>query len=165
MGQTLPSPDREPLLQIRRAFLRDVEGLAAVMASRGGTADDHMGNALRSIEKLPIFLVAEVDGATIGWCGAQRVSIREGEDPEWLISGLAVVPGFRRIRIASKLMQSVIEAVSGSDSGSLIFSIVNANNAPSIALHKGLGFSEVSRGASFAGVEFDGGEGVLFVRN
>jgi L-amino acid N-acyltransferase YncA len=38
----------------------------------------------------------------------------------------------------------------------------NARNTASIALHRELGFEEVSRRFSFPGLTFDGGDGILF---
>lgn len=40
-------------------------------------------------------------------------------------------------------------------------SVVNATNGASIALHERHGFREVARGATFAGITFTGGTGVL----
>ncbi len=40
-------------------------------------------------------------------------------------------------------------------------SVVNAGNLPSIELHRRRGFREVARGATFAGIAFEGGTGVL----
>jgi phosphinothricin acetyltransferase len=41
---------------------------------------------------------------------------------------------------------------------------VNARNAPSLALHARHGFREAGRAATYAGIEFDGGTGVLLHR-
>ncbi len=43
-----------------------------------------------------------------------------------------------------------------------MFYFSNARNRVSIALHRRFGFTEVARGAEFAGVSFAGGEGILF---
>ena len=57
----------------------------------------------------------------------------------------------------------MIDAV-GSLPGDALHSVVNARNAPSLALHHSLGFTTLETDPCFAGIEFDGGVGVLLMR-
>lgn len=149
------------LVVIRAASAGDVGGLAAVMTSRGGVPEDHLEGARRLLERLPVLLVAEFESNLVGWSGAQMWQVRPDREPEWLISGLTVVPEQRRRGIATRLLRGVLQAVRGLAPEEPVLSIVNAGNLASIDLHTGLGFTEVERGSTFAGVTFDGGEGVL----
>lgn len=148
-------------VEIRPVEAADVDGLAEVMAVRGRAAKEHRDRALRLIERLDVLLIAEKDGVPVGWCGIQKFSIRPDTEPEWLISGLTVVPGQRRQGIAARLLCGVLEATAASSPNQPIFSVINARNLASIDLHQQLGFSEVGRAATFAGIDFTGGVGVL----
>lgn len=111
--------------------------------------------------RLPVLLVADCEGNLVGWSGAQTWQVRPGRESEWSISGLTVVPEQRRRGIAKRLLRGVLRAVRGLAPEQPVLGIVNAGNLASIDLHTGLGFTEVERGSTFAGVTFDGGEGVL----
>lgn len=146
---------------IRPAGTADVDALAAVMAVRGGTPEGHADHARKMIERLDVLLIAENDERAVAWCGTQKVIICPGTDPEWLIAGLTVVPEVRRKGIAARLLRQVLRDVGQRASGESVFSVINARNLASIDLHLKLGFVEVGRSASYAGIEFTGGEGVL----
>lgn len=108
-----------------------------------------------------MLLVAETERQLVGWCGAGRTSIQPEDEPQWLIAGLTVTLDYRRRGIAARLLGDVVRAVRTDEPGVAIFSVVNAGNLASIALHQGLGFCEIARQARIAGIEFAGGEGVL----
>lgn len=148
-------------LTVRPATSTDTEALSIVMATRGGDMAAYREQALRLVERLPVLLVAEIDQELVGYSGAQRFVVMPGKDPEWLISGLTVVPAHRRRGIAARLLQDVVDRIRRSAAGEPVFSVINAQNPASIELHKGLGFEEVGRAATFARIEFTGGEGVL----
>lgn len=131
------------------------------MSSRGGMVEEHLGAAARLIERLPVLLMAEKDGAAVGWCGIQKHSIFPDAEPEWLVAGLTVLPEQRRRGIAMRLLRDVLDATAGAAPGEPIFSVINAQNPASVDLHIRLGFVEVARAATFAGITFTGGEGVL----
>ena len=151
---------REPV-GIRSAVPADAVGLGAVMAVRGGTLQAHVDRAGRLIGQLDVLLVAEKGSVPVGWCGIQKHPIRPDAEPEWLVAGLTVVPDLRRRGIAARLLRGVIDATAESAPNESIFSVINARNPASIDLHEKLGFVEVDRAASFAGIDFTGGEGVL----
>lgn len=99
---------------IRLAEPVDVDGLAAVMAVRGGAIEEYRDRALCLIERLDVLLIAEKDGVAVGWCGIQKFSIHPDAEPEWLIAGLTVVPELRRRGIAARLLRGVLDAAAGS---------------------------------------------------
>lgn len=148
-------------VDIRPAVTTDLDSLASVMAVRGGTAADYEGRAGRLIERLDVLLIAEKSGAAVGWCGTQKISIHPDAEPEWLIAGLTVVPGMRRQGIGVRLLSGVLRCTGLSAPAEPVFSVINARNLASIDLHRRLGFVEVERAATFAGIDFVGGEGVL----
>lgn len=151
----------EAAVDIKTASPADARGLASVMAARGGTAEGHLDPARRLIKRLPVLLIAESIGAAVGWCGVQRHSIVPELPPEWLVAGLTVLPEQRRRGIALRLLRDVLDATADAAPGEPIFSAINAQNPASVDLHIRLGFVEVARAETFAGITFTGGEGVL----
>ena len=145
----------------RLAVVADATALATVMAARGGTVEEHVDRARNMIERLDVLLIAENHEDAVGWCGVQKFAIHPGTDPEWLIAGLTVIPEVRRQGIAAQLLSQVLRDPSRRTPGESIFSVINARNRASIDLHLKLGFVEAGRSASYAGIEFTGGEGVL----
>ena len=99
----------------------------------------------------------------LGWSGAIRTPLHPSDPTQWLTAGLTVDPAFRRRGIGHRLLQAVIEAI-GALHGDTLHSVVNARNAPSLALHRSLGFTALETGPRFAGIEFGGGVGVLLTR-
>ena len=163
MVQMSPPPP-EQALKIRGACPQDAAALATVMATRGGTPSDSAPAAQRLLEHAPVLLVAELtrpDGPRlVGWSGATVTSLRPQEAGQWLTAGLTVVPETRRSGVGRRLLHAVVDAVEKLADGPL-HSVVNARNAPSLGLHRSLGFEVVETGPCFAGIEFDGGVGVL----
>ncbi|WP_049162019.1 GNAT family N-acetyltransferase, partial [Micrococcus luteus] len=162
-NRTAPQPD----VAIRPACPGDGPALAVIMATRGGTPSDHAPAAHWLLDQAPVLVVAEValpEGPeVVGWSGATQTPLHAGGPAQWLTAGLTVEPAFRRRGIGHRLLQAVIEAV-GTLHGDALHSVVNARNAASIALHDLLGFTVLETGPCFAGIEFDGGVGVLLTR-
>ena len=158
-GLRSSSPDDS--VETRSPRPKDADALAANMAVRGGSVEEHAARARHLIERLSVLLIAVKGGTPVGWCGIQKFSIFPGGDPEWLIAGLTVVPELRRRGIAARLLGEVLRVTPRVALAEPIFSVINARNLASIDLHEGLGFVEAGRSATFAGVEFTGGEGVL----
>lgn len=152
----------------RRSTVEDAHDLAAVMAARGGAAADHLSSVGRLIATAPIVLVAQrTHGdvrSIIGWSGAVRIPLRPGSHFDWVIAGLTVLPSWRRQGVGARLLRDVMTAISSEAPGSVVHSIVNAQNRASLLLHARAGFEETARGESFAGVVFEGGAGVLLTR-
>ena len=137
------------------------------MATRGGTPSDHAPAAHLLLIQAPVLVVAEiampVGPEALGWSGAIRTPLHPGGPAQWLAAGLTVNPPCIHRAIGRRLLQAVIDAV-GSLHGDTLRSVVNARNAPSLALHHSLGFTTLETGPCLAGIEFDGGVGVLLTR-
>lgn len=157
----------QPNVAIRPARPDDGPALAVVMAARGGTPSDHVRAADWLLDRAPVLVVAEIalpEGPeVVGWSGATQTPLHPGGPAQWLTAGLTVDPASRRRGIGRRLLQAVIEDV-GALHGDALHSVVNARNAPSLALHHSLGFTTLETGPCFAGIEFDGGVGVLLMR-
>lgn len=152
-------------VRVRVAVQGDAGALARVMSARGGSAQDHIETARRFIERLPVLFLAESDDSeAIGWSGVQRYPLQPNTDPVWLLSGLTVVPSWRRQGVAMTLLTHVIAGVAALEPGASLHSVINAQNRASIALHERAGFTEAERGPRFAGITFTGGTGVLLER-
>ncbi len=155
-----------PAVRVRPAGPRDLAALAAVMASRGGTPEDHRSAAVRLLSTAPVLLVSEDTGTAppkvVGWSGATRVPLQPGEPARWLTAGLTIIPEARRAGIGRLLLRAVGDATASAEGGPL-YSVVNARNQASLALHEACDFRVLATGPRFAGIEFDGGVGVLLV--
>lgn len=162
-------PDQHGLplrgVSVRRAERAEVDSVAEGMAVRGGTNDDCRAAADRLMREAQFLLLAWGQGADrsrpIGWSGAMRVPLAPGGSPVWLVAGLAVAPEQRRSGVGTQLIRAVMREAGTEGECSMLHSVINARNQASIALHERLGFSEVARGTTFAGIRFEGGVGVL----
>lgn len=154
----------EQPLEIRRACPRDAADLATVMAARGGAPSDYAPVARRLLEHAPVLILAELaytnGPRVVGWSGAVVTALRPQETGQWLTAGLTVIPEVRRSGVGRRLLQAVVDAVETPEDRPL-YSVVNSRNAPSLELHRSLGFAVVETGPCFAGIEFDGGVGAL----
>lgn len=81
-----------------------------------------------------------------------------------MIAGLTVTPEMRRQGVAANLLGQVLHATSRRAPDEPFLSVINAKNLASIDPHLMLGFLQIDRPASFADIEFTGGEGVLMRR-
>jgi len=95
------------------------------------------------------FLVAEVEGRVVGYVMC-RVEVGFGYfTPLPLKKGhivsLAVLEGYRRRGIGTKLMQEAISALKNSYGAREVYLEVRVSNEPAIRLYKKLGFREVKR--------------------
>lgn len=155
-------PDSPHQVNIRASTPEDAQGLAAVLAVRGGTFSDQLVNARRLMEQLPVLLVATSrSGELVGWSGARRSALHHSATLEWLIAGLTVPPNQRRKGIGRALLREAIGAIHRTSPEDPIHSVINVLNLASIELHRRIGFQEIARGETFAGIVFAGGEGML----
>lgn len=151
-----------PEVIIRSAADSDNTGIANVMATRGGRHRDHLADAQRMVDRCPLLTVATLpSGEIVGWSGASQHPLTDGGRHEWLVAGLTIIPDHRRTGIGQRLLTQVITELARTTSDSALYSVVNAANLASLALHRALGFREVDRGPTFAGITFSGGSGVL----
>jgi ribosomal-protein-alanine N-acetyltransferase len=86
--------------------------------------------------------VAETDGAKVGFLAAMF----SGEEME--ILNLAVLPGARRARVASSLLEGAV-AVARSSGGRRAFLEVRASNAGAIAFYERHGFLPAGRRTAY----------------
>lgn len=146
---------------IRVATSADVEGVAWVMHARGRDLATYREQSHPLIERLPVLVAAERDSELVGYSGAQLFVIEPGRGPEWLFAGLTVVPAQRRRGVAARLLREVLEKVHRAAPAAPVFSVINAQNLASLRLHEAIGFEEIGGVATYARIDFTGGEGVL----
>jgi len=103
---------------------------------------EFLARRLSSIENGKIIqLVAEIDGKVIGSTEVAKLSGRESHVGKL---GIGVKSGYRRIGIATKLIETVIRQAE-KQGLKIILLAVYENNLPAITLYKKLGFKEVGR--------------------
>jgi len=103
---------------------------------------DFMARRLSSIENGKIIqLVAEAYGKIVGNADVEKLSGRESHVGRL---GIAVRSGYRRIGIATKLIETLVRQAK-KERLKIILLAVYENNLPAIALYKKLGFKEVGR--------------------
>jgi ribosomal-protein-alanine N-acetyltransferase len=90
------------------------------------------------VNPLSVWLVAEAEGAVVGYVGSQTVM---GETD---MMNVAVHPNYRRSGIARMLILELIKALKERESSSLTLE-VRASNVPAITLYTNLGFVETGR--------------------
>lgn len=128
--------------RIRRMTEADLAGVLAV--ERASFADPWSERSYRETLALPyaFYYLAEADGRVLGTAGLQVIA-GEGE-----ISNVAVLPAFRGLGIAGKILETLLRE--GEEAGIGAFTLeVRAGNRPAIALYEGLGFREEGRRPRF----------------
>lgn len=161
-GRHVPGP---PAARVRRAAPDDdFAALAALAREHYGTGgwEERLREALTAGE---LVLVAEEPAGTV--VGYARAGVRSPspddvhDDPSpwgWYVTGLVVAVAHRRRGVARRLVADVLAL---RPAGEPVWSVVDARNEASLALHAALGFTEVLRASRLAGVVVTGGEGVL----
>jgi ribosomal protein S18 acetylase RimI-like enzyme len=146
----------------------DIEGcvaLAVLAAPERNSSEwrDSLERDLVSPEHL--LVVAEARGAIVGYGRAR--SFQPGPDAPadtgplgYYLTGVFVAPDRRHGGIGTALTRARLDWIGQRADTAWFFA--NARNAASIELHGRFGFEEVRRRFSFAGLTFDGGEGILF---
>ena len=163
---------------IRPASPDDVTRVARLLALRGTGAEDALAQAPRMIEALPVLLLAlapigqkageEADDDRLAPVALSGAFVLPGDPgagrPErWTVSGLVVDPEARRHGIGRALLGAVLDAVAALDPGEPVVSVVDADKHASIGLHLAVGFTQTERVEEYAGVTFEGGQGVVMV--
>ncbi len=148
-----------PSVTVRPARPDDADAVAEVAATRGTPGLDVRGRLPGWVEDVDrLTVVAEVGGAVVGWAMAGPWG-RPGARPGLHVCALTVHPEHRR-RGAGEQLVRALQAWTWHRADEL-WSIVNAGNGPSLALHRGRGFAVVEPITEYAGVTFEGGWGVL----
>lgn len=107
-------------------------------------------------------VVAYHEEAAVGYGKADVRNPVDDQDPApagHYLSGLVVLPPWRRCGIGEELTRRRLRWIWSRQQSAYFFT--NARNEASLALHEHLGFQEIGRAASYLGVSFDGGVGVL----
>lgn len=148
----------DPSVVVRAARGDDADAIAEVAASRGRRPSvGRLEGWLADPERLVVVAEAEA-GAVVGWAMvAPWVGAGAQEGPH--VSALTVHPAHRRRGVGDRMLGALEDwAWPRSDR---LWSVVNARNDASLALHRRHGFVAVRRVASYAGMPFAGGWGML----
>ena len=145
---------------VRPAGAHDVAGVVVVAESRGPQAEGYADRVAGWVDDpAPRVLVADRDGAVVGWAMAGPRADGPDAPAGYYVGALTVLPEGRRRGAGDRLLAGLCDWTWGR--ATRLWSVVNARNLASIAVHRRHGFDEVDRGPAFAGVTFTGGEGVL----
>ena len=128
---------RRKMIKIRKMTADHVTQVAELeKLCFGSAAWSEKSIASELTNELALWLVAEGDGAVVGYVGSQTVL------PETDMMNVAVTPERRREGIAEVLVDSLVVELKRLGSECLTLE-VRASNAPAVALYKKLGFREV----------------------
>lgn len=148
---------------VRHAGPDDAAAIVAVDATRQPRAASHLDWVSAQLARADAFHVVAHCGETVVGATAVKVWPAPSDAPAgWYVSGITVVPGWRRRRIGDRML--ALELADVDRLGEPTWSLVNARNGASLDLHARHGFAEVARAATFAGITFSGGTGVLLRR-
>jgi ribosomal protein S18 acetylase RimI-like enzyme len=150
----------------------DLPALAAIAAEREG---EPAADWLAAFERIyaesragrALILAAAVDNLMAGYGKAGYFVPPAGSPanvaPEgWYLTGVVVRPALRRRGVGLQLTQARLSWIAGRSDRAYYFA--NERNQVSIDLHRALGFAELTRDFSHPQVQFEGGRGILFVR-
>lgn len=162
-------------VRLRPARPDDVPEIARIARTRG-TRDSGLEDRLRAWTLDAGRHVVITDDPTgpatalTGWAMLARWTTYDDVPVGWYVSALTVDPRWRRQGLGDRLLADLVDRASARSAGDacgeadVVRSVVNVRNGPSLALHARHGFVEVARAASFAGITFDGGTGLLLER-
>ncbi|MFJ7909171.1 GNAT family N-acetyltransferase [Kitasatospora sp. NPDC096204] len=162
----LPHPVERPApvsAVVAEATGADVPVLAGLQArARGGSADawaERIDRARRAGRSLVV--TAKVAGEAVGYANAAFLPEHpvDRAPAGYYLTGVTVDPAWRRRGIGRLLTRWRMDWVHRQDPA--VWCFVSAGNPASLDLHRELGFDHVRTGASFQGIEFDGGAGLL----
>jgi ribosomal protein S18 acetylase RimI-like enzyme len=120
------------------------------------------GTAFQEVDDGPsTAFVAEADEGIVGWAKVTFHAQADGPAGSgYYLTGLGVTPAARRRRVGAALTAARLAWI-GRRAAEAWY-VAGMANPVSHALHDEFGFQEVARMARIHGVDFDGGEGVLF---
>lgn len=104
-----------------------------------------------------------VSHAKLFYYDFQQVCVAFDSPEGWYFNGIVVDSKYRRQGVAKSLSKSRENYIKESNKNNeKVFSIVSAENIPSIKYHESIGFSEFKRAPGFLNVKLNCGEGILF---
>jgi predicted O-methyltransferase YrrM/ribosomal protein S18 acetylase RimI-like enzyme len=159
-------------LSLRPARAEDLLRLAPIAAAREGIP---LERALEGFERFfaetsaghALLLIAELAGAAIGFGRASYFTPPPDSPPNmapegWYLAGVVVSPGSRRRGVGAALTEARLEWIAARSPRAYYFA--NERNQVTIDLHRAFGFVEATRDFVHPHATFEGGRGVLFVR-
>jgi ribosomal protein S18 acetylase RimI-like enzyme len=150
----------DPRVQLREATEEDVSAIVAIDATRGPRKPGHAEWVLERITNpAKLVLVAVLDDVVVGETATHWWTGHDDAPDGYYVSGVTVLPEWRRHGAGTRLLDALTAWIW--DRSDRAWSVVNAQNLPSLAPHERHGFREVDRGPTFAGITFTGGSGVL----
>lgn len=164
----MPSGSGRQAIEVRRAAIDDCEAIAALEAPTFGRSDPETlrRQCVSQIANPDRLVVVATLGNRIVGFGRVRLNRREPGSPSaelpagWFLAGVAVSERWRRRGIGRSLTRHRLQWIAERAEGAYYFT--DAENTASIALHRSLGFVEISRSVTAPGIEFTGGAGTLF---
>ena len=145
---------------VREAETSDASAIVRVDATRGQQRPGHSARVLTQINDPATHrVVAVLEGSVVGSCMTMTWSGHADAPDGYYVAGVTVEPAFRRRGIGDRLVAALLTWTWRRTDRA--WSVINAQNGPSLALHARRGFAQVAAGSTFAGISFTGGSGVL----
>jgi ribosomal protein S18 acetylase RimI-like enzyme len=150
----------------------DLPALAAIAAER---EEEPVADWLAAFERIyaesrtgrALLLAANLDSLVAGY-GKAGYFVPPADSPPnvapegWYLTGVVVRPSLRRRGVGSELTRARLAWIAGRSDRAYYFA--NERNEVSIHLHRALGFEELTRDFHHPHARFEGGRGILFVR-
>ena len=159
-------------LSVRPAADADISAIGALWHSRhGGDLPEALAGIRRHFAAIAdgqapdhVF-VATIGGEVVAFarCG-HRSHASTGAADGWYLIGLNVSAAHRRCGIGRALGETRFRWLRAQGAAE-VYSFTTAANPASLALHRALGFTEVTRAFSIPRVSFTGGVGILLRRS
>jgi ribosomal protein S18 acetylase RimI-like enzyme len=159
---------RANAVEIRAARHDDAVPLSRLIAAREGARPEdvlpHVERTIAQAGDQSLVVVAETHGAVVGIGRVKYFrpppNAPVNTAPEgWYLFGLIVAPSERRQGIGRALTIARLDWIA--ERASCAYYFANARNEVSLALHRELGFADVTTDFAFPGASFQGGTGVL----
>jgi len=136
---------------------------ALAYAVYGGSISQWHARLERALTRDRICLViARHHGIAIGYGKAdhrQPVTAEDAAPEGCYLTGVVVLPTWRRHGIGSELTLRLRDWIWQHEEHA--WSVTNHQNMASVAMHERLGFKPVDQAASYLGIDFEGGLGIL----
>lgn len=163
-------------LLIRPALPGDVHRVALLLSLRGRELEQTLVEAPHMIAALPVLLLArlvdpgaeeepeDVQAPPVALAGAFVLPASADRGEQWMVTGPVVDPDCPQGGVGRQLLGAVIDAVAHLDPAARLHAVVPAEEHAVVALHRSLGFTEQSRGSTFADLDFGQDTALLLVR-
>ncbi|MCG2803423.1 MAG: GNAT family N-acetyltransferase [Cellulomonas sp.] len=154
---------KDSAVVVRHARPDDAVSIVAVDATRQPRTPSYLDWVTAELARTDAYHVVAQCGEEVVGASAVKLWPSPADAPTgWYVSGITVVPGWRRRRIGERMLELELADVDRLHEPT--WCVVNARNGASLDLHTRHGFVEVTRAPAFAGITFSGGTGVLLRR-